>query len=226
VISRGHLEALLLDHVAVRGCPVASAADTNDPSSVVDGAEPLGLVLARFHTAVDDFEAPLGSEWTRPSRVGLMGDDPRWIERAYSHDPAEAAAMVEWWGLAAAALKKTPGSDLGMCHGEAHPATCRFVGANDLAIAELAWAGEGDRVYDFATFRWVLQLHAAERADDLFATFLDAYGAVRAVPDLTALGAWVAARHLWSLRLAVGFADPEGLSRRASFVATWPIEAR
>lgn len=221
MISRGHLEALLLDHVSKRGCPVVSAADPAAPKSVECAAD-FGRVLASFHAAVDDFDAPAGSEWTQLSRFSLMGTEPGWIDTLYSHNTDEATALTAWWRRANESLGAPNGSDHGMCHGEAYPATCRTT--NDgLAVAELGWAGDGDRAYDFATFRWVLEVHANEKAEDLFAQFLHAYSDVRVVPDLAALRAWVAARHFWSMRLAAGFAEPLGLSQRASFAATWDI---
>lgn len=189
----------------------------------VDCADGFGRILALFHAASGNFVAPAGSEWMQVSRFALMGGDTGWIEKLYSHDTAEANALVAWWHRATEVLSTTDGSDFGMCHGEAYPATCRLVG-EELAVAELDWVGVGDRAYDLATYRWVLQVHATEQAEDLFARFLDAYSAVRAVPDLTALRAWVAARHFWSMRLAAGFAEPAGLSRRASFAATWDIQ--
>jgi Ser/Thr protein kinase RdoA (MazF antagonist) len=188
----------------------------------VDCADAFGRILASFHAAADDFVAPAGSEWTQLSQFALMGADPRWVEKLYSHNTGEADTLVAWWHEAHAVLAAGHESDNGMCHGEAYPATCRLVG-DELGIAELDWAGEGARAYDLATYRWVLEVHAAERAEELFARFLDAYAAVREVPNLAALRAWVAARHFWSMRLAAGFADPAGLSRRASFAGSWDV---
>jgi Ser/Thr protein kinase RdoA (MazF antagonist) len=200
-----------------------SAANADVPRSV-DCAEPFGRVLATFHNAADDFVAPAGSEWTQPSRFALMGADTGWLETLYSHDAKERAVLVGWWHQATAVLTDAAGSDLGMCHGEAVPASFRIVGG-ELAVAELDWAGEGDRVYDLATYRWALALHAKDVADDRFRTFLHAYAEFRVRADLGPLRAWVAARHFWSMRLAAGFANPAGLSRRASFAASWDIEA-
>ena len=224
MISRARLQALLLEHVAERNAPVVSAADPHLPESV-GCAGAFGRVLAAFHLATDDFVAPAGAEWTSPSRHALLGADPSWIERLYAHDADAAAALVAWWQRAHEVLADHVGSaDRGMCHGEAHPATCRFVGDDELAVAELDWAGVGDRRYDLATYRWALELHAGPPAADLFARFLDGYGSSRAVPDLAPLRAWVAARHLWSLRLVAGFAEPAGLARRAAFAATWDVD--
>ena len=146
--------------------------------------------------------------------------DPEWLSRLYSDSPEDERLLLEWWDLAAAVLSRQSGEDVGMCHGEAYPATCREVGGG-LAIAELDWVGQGDRAYDLATFRWVLAVHAEDAGADLFDAFVDAYGEVRRVPDLEALQAWVAARHFWSLRLAAGFSDQAGLARRAAFLRRW-----
>jgi hypothetical protein len=221
VISRGGLEALLIRHVGRRGCPVASPADPAVPESL-ECAESFGRVLGQFHTSSDDFEAPAGSEWTRVHPLTLLGVDSEWVERLYAHNPQEASLLGDWRDQAASALAATTSTDVGMCHGEAYPATCRFVDGG-LAVAELDWAGEGDRTYDVATFRWTLALHARGQADDLFSRFLDAYAAVRDVPNLGSLDAYVAARHLWALRVAAGFADTNGLTRRAAFAAAWPL---
>ena len=151
-----------------------------------------------------------------------MGSDGEWIERLYSHEPARGAVLAEWRAQAVSALSEEAKADYGMCHGESYPATCRFV-EDRLAIAELDWAGEGHRAYDVATFRWTLAVHREDASDELFAEFLDGYAAVREVPNLMALRAWGAARHLWALRVAAGFANREGLLRRAEFATTWPI---
>jgi hypothetical protein len=151
-----------------------------------------------------------------------MGADPAWVSRLYTHRPEDESVLLEWWELAATALSAQTGNDMGMCHGEAYPATFRNVGAG-LAVAELDWVGSGDRAYDLATYRWVLALHAEDAADELFTLFVDAYSEVREVPSLEALRAWVAARHFWSLRLAAGFADETGLARRAAFALRWKI---
>jgi Ser/Thr protein kinase RdoA (MazF antagonist) len=221
VISRGALQALVVHHVSARGCPVLSPADPRVPTAL-DCAAPFGRALAQLHGALDDFDAPRGSEWTAAHPRTLMGADPAWIERLYSHDGARGARLTEWREEAFRIVSEASRGDFGMCHGEAYPATCRLV-EDGLAIAELDWAGEGDRAYDLATFRWTLAVHAEDQADRLFAEFLDGYAAEREVPDLGALRGWVAARHLWSLRLAAGFAEHEGLARRADFAAAWPI---
>lgn len=198
-----------------------SPTDPHVPQSLAC-AEPFGRLLAIFHAAVDGFETPPGSEWTQLTPAMLMGGDTTWIERLYAHAADDAADLIAWWHDADDVLRSAVASDIGMCHGEAHPKTCRFVG-DDLAVAELDWAGVGDRAYDVATLRWVLELHVPDQAAQLFATFLASYARVRDLPDLSALRAWVAARHLWSMRLAAGFAGPVELHRRASFVAAWPI---
>ena len=225
MISRGALEALLVNHLRGRGCAVASAADSRVPDSL-ECAEEFGALLANFHALTDDFVPPRGAAWTAPHRAALMGADPGWITRAYAHDQRAAAILVDWWVQASGVLGEHTGRpDQGMCHGEAFPATCRITDQG-LLLAELGWAGAGDRTYDLATFRWVLALHAGADGERLFSRFLAGYGSVRPVPDLASLRAWVAARHLWSLRLVAGFAEPAGLARRAAFAASWPVEPR
>jgi Ser/Thr protein kinase RdoA (MazF antagonist) len=221
VISRGALEALLIRHLRTSACPVVSPADPRVPNSL-DCAEPFGCVLAQLHQALDDFTVVQDLSWTAVDPVRLMGDDAAWIERLYSHDPARGVVLAEWRERALEVVSEATGSDLGMCHGEAYPATCRHVDKG-LAIAELGWAGEGDRAYDLATFRWALALHSRDDADRIFSEFLDGYAAVRKLPNLVALTAWVAARHLWSLRLGAGFVNEADLDRRADFATQWPI---
>lgn len=186
-------------------------------------AKAFGRVLAQFHEAASDFEAPEGSEWTRVHPLTLMGTDTSWIERLYSHSRAERKLLVDWRARAVGVISAAgQWTELGMCHGEAYPATCR-VADDGLAIAELDWAGEGSRTYDLATFLWTLVLHANDQAEELFSQFLDEYAEVRKLPNLAGVRSYVAARHLWSLRLAAGFVDQEGLSRRAEFASTWSL---
>lgn len=180
-------------------------------------------MLALFHTAADDFTVPDASAWTAVHRSTLMGSDPALISRLYAGRSEDERLLLDRWDRAHGVLSTGTGDDVGMCHGEAYPATCRHVDEG-LAVAEFDWVGRGDRAYDLATYRWVLAVHAEDAADALFTTFVTAYGEVRRVPDLGALRAWVAARHLWSLRLAAGFADETGLHRRAAFATRWTIE--
>ena len=204
---------------------MVSAAEGAVPESLTC-ASAFGRVLGQFHDATDDFVAPTGSAWTRMHPSTLLGADPTWLERLYAHDVGQQELLVAWRAQAASVLETTGRElDLGMCHGEAYPSTCRIVAAGDgrLAIAELDWAGEGDRTYDLATFLWTLVLHTGGGAEELFSQFLDGYAGVRTVPDLSRLRPYVAARHLWSLRLAAGFADRGGLSRRAAFASTWSL---
>jgi Ser/Thr protein kinase RdoA (MazF antagonist) len=224
VLSRRGLEALLLDHLERRGdVPVASALSPDAPTEL-DVAGEFGALLAGLHGALADFVAPPDAAVWRLGRSVLVGSDPAWIERLYG-DTADGRSLVGWWEELRPVLRATGGDDVGMCHGEAYPATCRFVaGGSALAVAELSWAGEGCRLYDLATFRWVLELHRPADAPRLFAEFLAGYASVRTPPSLDGLRAWVAARHLWSLRLAAGFADDEALRRRAAFAASWPIQ--
>jgi Ser/Thr protein kinase RdoA (MazF antagonist) len=188
----------------------------------VEVADDFGRLLATFHDAVADFTPPRDAAWTALHPFALVGGDPDWIDRLYADESEDRALLVAWREEALAALNDAPDDDSGMCHGEAYPATCRHT-EEGLAIAELDWAGLGQRAYDLATFRWILALHASGRDESLFTMFVDSYGAVREPPDLSAVRAWVAARHLWSLRLAAGFADRAGLKRRASFALDWPI---
>ena len=56
-----------------------------------------------------------------------------------------------------------------------------------------------------------------------FGSFIEAYAGHRTPPPLDTLRAWVALRHLWSLRLAAGFAESDGVNRRASFIDSWSL---
>lgn len=221
-MSRAALGARLGDYIGHLGCPVMSPADPCVPASV-ECAPEFGRVLAKFHKAADTFARPEDAAWTDIRPSSLVGSNPTWISRLYAGSPDDARLLLDWWDRAHRLLSASTASDIGMCHGEAYPATCRYLDG-DLAIAELDWVGRGDRTYDLATYRWVLAVHAADAADTIFTAFVTAYGEIRAVPDLEGLRAWVAARHLWSLRLAAGFADETGLARRAAFAARWPIE--
>lgn len=222
MMSRAALGARLGEHVGARGCPVVSPADPRVPVAV-ECAQEFGRLLALFHTAADDFTVPDGAAWTAVHRSALMGSEPAWISRLYAGSSEHEQQLLDWWDRADRVLSAGTADDVGLCHGEAYPATCRRVDEG-LAIAELDWVGRGDRAYDLATYRWVLAVHAPDTADAVFAAFVAAYGEVRRVPDLGALRAWVAARHLWSLRLAAGFVDELGLARRAAFATGWTIE--
>jgi Ser/Thr protein kinase RdoA (MazF antagonist) len=207
---------------------VVSAAAAGQPRTLSD-VEPgaFGALLAEVHAAFDDgFVLPVGGEAWAIDVDALLGHTDRWLRRTYAELPEECQALTAWRDAATQAIAAAPIEDVGLCHGEAYPATCRAVEGGALAVAELAWAGVGPRIYDLATYRWVLALHAAGDAGEIFAAFLAGYGAHRPVPDLRALDAWVAARHLWSLRLAAGFAPTSQLVRRAELARTWPIGVR
>ena len=221
-MSRGALAARLLHVAGEAGVPVESPSSDQVPESFELASE-FGSVLAQFHSAVEGFVVPEGARWTQLSRGTLMGADAGWIARLYHDDPDRGDLLADWRQRAVDALATAPRDDVGVCHGEAYPATCRNVEGGRMAIAELDWAGVGHRAYDLATFRWVLELHAGDAAEPLFDDFLAGYGARRPLPPLDGLRAWVAARHLWSLRLAAGFADADGLARRAAFAATWTL---
>jgi Ser/Thr protein kinase RdoA (MazF antagonist) len=224
VTSRSALAASIARHLGARGVAVESPASTRVPTSLEVAAE-FGAVLARFHSAVDDFEMPPGAAWTALSLDTLAGTDPTWLERLYADDATNRTALVRWWEQATGELgARGAAADVGLGHGEAYPATCRLVGAGaELTLSELDWAGTGDRAYDLATFRWVLEVHAPADAERRFAELVAGYAAVRPVPDLSGLRSWVAVRHLWSMRLAAGFADARGLAQRASFATSWPL---
>jgi Ser/Thr protein kinase RdoA (MazF antagonist) len=221
-MSRAALGARLGDHISLHGCPVVSPADPRVPASV-ECAQDFGRVLAQFHAAADSFARPEDAAWTDLRPRSLVGANPTWVSRLYAESPDDERLLLDWWDRAHRVLSAGTGGDLGMCHGEAYPATCRDVDGS-LAIAELDWVGRGDRTYDLATYRWVLAVHAEDAADTIFTAFVTAYSEIRAAPALEGLRAWVAARHLWSLRLAAGFADETGLARRAAFAGRWPIE--
>ena len=198
---------------------------TEQPQSLHDVApRGFGALLADVHAAFDDgFVVPPGGEaWTIDVDV-LTGHTDRWLRRTYAELPEEAAVLTAWRDAARAVIAEVPSTDDGLCHGEAYPATCRFDGGM-LSVAELDWSGAGPRVYDLATYRWVLELHVGgASAASMFDELVDGYASRRTVPDLRALDGWVAARHLWSLRLAAGFAPTRQLVQRAELARRWQI---
>lgn len=235
MLSRGALEAHALEHLRAEGVPVVSPTSPHQPQTLHDVAPAeFGRLLAHVHEAFDGWAPPAGADAWTIDVDALTGHTDRWLRTAYTDLPEEAAAMTAWREQARAAIAAAPRpSDVGLCHGEAYPSTCRLEdepGSEHeprLAVAELAWVGPGPRVYDLATYRWVLALHVpdADEASATFDAFIAGYAAHRTPPDLTALDGWVAARHLWSLRLAVGFAPTKQLARRAELARTWTITA-
>ncbi len=63
----------------------------------------------------------------------------------------------------------------------------RHLSTSGCPVVSPDWAGEGDPAYDLATFRWTLAVHRGDEADELFSQRLDAYAAVRELPNLVAL---------------------------------------
>ena len=227
MLSRGALEAHALEHLRASGVPVVSATSPDQPQTLHDVAPTdFGALLARVHAAFDAFTPPGGADaWTIDLDT-LTGHTDRWLRTTYSDLPEERVAMTAWREQARLAIAAAgQPTDVGLCHGEAYPATCRTEHDGTLAVAELDWAGPGPRVYDLATYRWVLAIHIPDAGEGaaMFDDFVAGYATRRTPPDLTALDAWVAARHLWSLRLAAGFAPTKQLVRRAELARTWTI---
>lgn len=207
-------------HLGVRGVPTESPASQRVPASVANGSA-FGSILSAVHEALDDFTMPVGAGWLRISKGTLIGRGPDWLRRLFASATDDQRLLVEWW----TAIDEHVGdsSDIGICHGEAYPSTFRLNDSGTLAVSELDWVGKGPRIYDLATYRWVLELHHPTEARTTFLQFLDAYAVMRPVPSLERLNAWVAARHLWSLRLAASFETPAGLAGRAEFARSWPL---
>ena len=223
LLSRSALGAYAVAHLRERGVRVASPMSSARPESLHEvPPASFGALLADVHSAFDDDFDVAGAEAWAIDIDALTGATDRWLRRTYADLPDESAVLVRWREAARSAIAAVPMADEGMCHGEAYPATCRME-ADGLAVAELDWVGAGARIYDLATYRWVLALHLPDEGESMFADFVTGYRSRRPAPDLSALDGWVAARHLWSLRLAAGFAPTKQLSRRAALAATWPI---
>lgn len=222
MLSRGTLGALALAHLSALGVPVSAVTSVAKPRTLDDAAG-LGGLMAAVHRAFDSFETPAGGEiWSLNVDV-LTGSDDAWLRRNLAESPQDLAVLSDWRSAARTILETHPATDIGLCHGEVYPATCQLREDGSLAIAELDWVGNGAREYDLATWRWIVELHRPEDAARLFDEFLAGYALVREPPLTPALRAWVAARHLWSLRLSVGFEDLASLRRRADFARSWPL---
>lgn len=149
----------------------------------------------------------------------------------------ELTQLLSWRGAALELVAARKQDDVGFCHGEAYPASFVADEPGRLSVGTLEYAGFGPRLYDVATVRWVLELHARDRAEDTFAAFLAAYRARPALDfDDSLLRAWVAIRHLWAFRLgwlmareqglAVLAGDADQLERRARFASHWTLGSK
>jgi Ser/Thr protein kinase RdoA (MazF antagonist) len=225
VISRARLGRVAYEHLAASGVLVEPPSSPRVPT-VFDQAHELGTLLARTHAALDTLVLTGDDDpwpWT-VSPAMLAGADDGWLERSLHGSDAERAVLVPWRERAMAQLSSVRGAPEGLCHGEIYPASCRYAADGSLAISELDWVAPGWREYDLATFLWVLTLHVRQRSEQLFADFVAGYEVVRPAPITGALRAWVAVRHLWSMRLANGFEGPAQLVRRATFASRWPLD--
>ena len=224
MISRSLLGHLTFAHLKAEGVPVETPASPLVPTTF-DQARELGELIARAHTALDRMTLTGGddpSQWQLTMDM-LTGGDCGWLDRGLHDAPHELVILKAWREEALASVASSSQSDSGLCHGEVYPAACRHLADGRLAISELDWVAGGAREYDLATFLWILTLHRRDESERLFAEFLEGY-ATRRTPHVTSgLRAWVAARHLWSMRLAIGFEGPPALARRADFARNWPL---
>lgn len=223
VISRSRLGHLVYEHLDASGVPVEPPSSSRVPTSL-DAAAALGALVATTHDALDHLDLKGDDDpwpWSlTPS--SLAGDDSGWLQRGLHGSDDALALLLEWRAQAIERLPQDTEPE-GLCHGEVYPASCRHREDGTLAISELGWVGPGWREYDLATFLWVARVHRPDDASELFDEFITGYQSVRPAPLSERLTAWIAVRHLWSLRLAIGFEGPTQFARRADFARRWPI---
>lgn len=191
-------------------------------------ARHFGRTAARFHDAAAGF-APAGLD--RALDLGYLIDKP--VEALSSvlgyHD--------EWRYLHSLARRlrgeldaAAPALSWGFCHGDLHGGNAR-IDKDVLALFDFEFCAPGYHAYDIAVYRWVLEIHAADRADSLWDAFLTSYGETRALtePDHAAIGRFVLVRHLWDLAVEAqlsastgeGVFAPDTLDRYLSHFSLW-----
>ena len=155
-----------------------------------------GRLLARFHSASDDFGS---SHWRRRLDADYLVEGPlRAVRPFLAHRPTDLDHLESLGARLRGSLTHlaAAGLDWGVCHGD-FGAKNIFAGGDDAeaTIMDFDFCGEGWRVYDFAPIR---RATLDKKNGELWNAFLSAYGDIRPIRrvDLDAVTLFRALRHL------------------------------
>jgi len=123
------------------------------------------------------------------------------------------------------------GLDWGVCHGDLHGSNVHFSGDGELTHFDFDCCGMGWRSYDLSVFWWDRVQSKIDSFDhEQWDAFLNAYLSSRPLsrPDLEAIPAFVAIRHIWLLGLHTGnsavwgaWQDDNYFDRKLKFLRAW-----
>ncbi|NEQ53984.1 MAG: phosphotransferase [Leptolyngbya sp. SIO3F4] len=93
--------------------------------------------------------------------------------------------------------------DYGLCHGDLHGENAHEYGGK-VTHFDFDCCGFGWRIYDLATFKWVIRLLGKE--DRLWSSFLEGYRSIREISDLdlSLIEPFVVMRDIWFFGLNTG----------------------
>jgi Ser/Thr protein kinase RdoA (MazF antagonist) len=191
-----------------------------------------GRLLARFHSAADDFAS---THWRRRLDASYLIDGPLQAVRPFlTHRPADLTYLEDLASRLRARLTReaNAGLDWGVCHGDfgaknIHAGTAE----EDATVIDFDFCGEGWRAYDFAPMRRA----TFDQAEGVrWDAFLNGYGDVRPIRsiDLDAVMLFRGLRQLAMLGVFAQHVDVWGivpledrsLNRWLRFLREWDIQ--
>ncbi|NEZ61457.1 hypothetical protein D0962_01480 [Leptolyngbyaceae cyanobacterium CCMR0082] len=186
-------------HVIITQFAQGNILKFNDPKDVTL----LGQAVAEIHSCSSGFESN-ASRYTLDLKhlidEPLVKIQPYLAERPSDWEFLSELANSLFTIINATEVDKL---DYGFCHGDVHGENAHEHGGK-VTHFDFDCCGLGWRVYDLATFRWVIRLLGKE--DALWSSFLEGYRSKREISDLdlSLIEPFIAIRDIWFFGLNTG----------------------
>jgi Ser/Thr protein kinase RdoA (MazF antagonist) len=180
-------------------------AEGTHPPLTPDGARALGAAIARLHDASVGFASPHG-RLTTDAEFTLHGPAAR-VERFLAGSgqerPEDLRLLGEAVARAAPAFERVPrdAATWGVIGGDCHAGNQLVAPDGRVTLIDFDICGWSFYAYDCATLRWSIHGRPGAETPELWAAYLEGYGAVRAltVEERAAIPWFALARQVWLL---------------------------